>query len=145
LVPASCGGASDAPQLAARVRRRRFTGNYIMETYKRRYELKKQIYFEVLNHIVKARKINEDLLKDGMEVWKWGNKLDIEPYKSWFMTYELLSLKLDICGEEKIKQIMQSICDRPFLKDVDSLHKTYDDLIGIMKQELNKPWWQLWK
>jgi len=25
LVPASCGGASDAPQLAARVRRRRFT------------------------------------------------------------------------------------------------------------------------
>jgi len=34
LVPPSCGGALDAPQLAARVRRRRFTSFGHKETFK---------------------------------------------------------------------------------------------------------------
>jgi hypothetical protein len=40
-----------------------FISNFIVETYKRKYELKKQIYFEVLDHVAKARKINQDLLE----------------------------------------------------------------------------------
>lgn len=122
-----------------------FIGNYITETYKRKYELKKQIYFEVLDHVAKARKFNQNLLEDGKEVWKWKDKLDAEPYKSWFMTYELLCFKLDIIGGEKIKTQMQSICDHPFLEGVDNYENLYNTLILNIRQELNKSWWQFWK
>jgi len=124
-----------------------FIGNYIMDSYKRKYELKKQIYFEVLDHVAKAQKLNEDLLADGIEVPKWMHKLDQEPYKSWFMTYELLHYKLDVIGEYKIKKLMETICDHPFLRDSDNLNleNIFDDLVETMKQELCKSWWQFWK
>jgi hypothetical protein len=122
-----------------------FITNYIMNTYRRKYELKKQIYFEVLDHVAKARKINEDLLADGTEVPKWMHKLDIEPYKSWFITYELLQFKLDVIDGKKIKELMRSICDYPFQEGADNLTILYDDLIQTMRQELDTSWWQLWR
>jgi hypothetical protein len=122
-----------------------FISNLIAETYRRKYELKKQIYFEVLDHAAKAHKMNQDLLKDGMGVPKWMEKLEVEPFKSWFMTYELLSLKLDVVGGEKIKILMQSICDHPFIDNADDYGSLYDDLIQNIRQELNKSWWQFWK
>lgn len=122
-----------------------FIGNYIMETHKRKYELKKSLYFEVLDHVVKARKMNQDLLSDGMQVPKWMDKLDKEPFKSWFLNYELLHFKLDIIGEEKIIKLFESICDHPFMENVDDYIILYDDLKEIMGKELNKSWWEIWK
>jgi hypothetical protein len=84
-------------------------------------------------------------LEDGMGVPKWMGKLNAEPYKSWFMTYELLCFKLDVIGGEKIKTVMQSICDHPFLDDVDDYEKLYNDLLINIRQELNKSWWRFWK
>jgi DNA-binding PadR family transcriptional regulator len=44
IEPFSCGGASDAPQLAARVRRRRFTMSSILEKQMCGYDLIKDIF-----------------------------------------------------------------------------------------------------
>jgi len=122
-----------------------FFSSYIIETSKRRYELKREVYFEVLDHIAKAREMNKDLLKEGTEVYKWQQKLDEEPFKTWFRDYELLNIKLDVIGGEKVKDAMQNICDRPFLEYAGNLQLTYDKLIQTLKQELNRPWWQFWK
>ena len=122
-----------------------FFSSYIIETSKRRYELKREVYFEVLDHMAKAREMNDALFEDGMEVYKWGHKLDKEPFKTWFRDFETLNIKLDVIGGEKVKNVMRYICDHPCLDYAGNLQPTYDELIQTLKQELNRPWWLFWK
>ena len=49
IVPFSCGGASDAPQLAARVRRRRFTLSIIREKIAGKNSVKESL--SALHHL----------------------------------------------------------------------------------------------
>lgn len=123
-----------------------FIGNYITETYKRKYELKRQTYFEALDYAVKTDQYHHDLFKNGMGIDNWGEKLDTEPYKTWFMTSRLLGLKLEICGGENVKKLIDSLYQQPFEKEPHAETEIIlNNLIQIIKEELNKSCWQFWK
>ncbi len=118
-----------------------FIGNYILETYKRKYELKRQIYFEFIDVMAQGRILhcNEELINGLYE--RDPNSLPSEEVNSWSTSFEAVKNKMEISASDEIKTLIKTEWLDASLSRFDMIEEFYKKLLPLIKSDLIKKKW----
>jgi hypothetical protein len=115
-----------------------------IEERKRHFELKKQVYFEFIDQITKAKRLDAELRRLEQLPSDIGRDLAINRQHALITDmrpdFDAAKLKVQVCGSDKVKILIH---DLTLVVD-DNLHNSVKDTI---REELvsTKTWWQFWK
>jgi hypothetical protein len=118
-----------------------FLINLTIEGLKHRKELKRQVYFELIDVITKTRKVYEDniLYKQLPDVEKKDKDIEI------VFAFQAAKFKAYVGGSKEVNAFIDTQYKKVIEQDNKTYQKFFKGLIDLMTQELVKPWWQFWK
>ena len=113
-----------------------------IEERKRHYELKKQVYFEFMDQITRARRLIleqkrieslENYLTKGLDL-----KENFCQVKDMYPNFDAAKLKVQVCGSDKIKNLIEAWTVTAILTELNS--EKFDDITrnvtDAMREEL---------
>lgn len=128
-----------------------------IEKDKRQYELRKEVYFDLMSAIIDFRREYEEYELDRTNIVESKSLIfstmshpQIERLKRASALLKLLQMKMEICASKDTNRICRdAILKAQNVEDYQAFNDTvFNQLIPAMEEDLTKNqqhWWQFWK